>query len=172
MKSKRSKSKARTKKVRTKKVKIHKKRLAERKAKKIWSKSNLKKFKELLIKAREKIVGEVEYIANNTLKKSQREASGDLSGYTLHMADMASDHYEREFSLGIASSEQGVIYEIDEALSRIADGSYGVCFTCEKPITKSRLKAMPYAKYCISCQQKEELIQKKTKIDTNTNTNI
>lgn len=128
---------------------------------KVFSKSALKVFKELLIKQREKIVGEVEHITNDTLKKSQRDASGDLSGYTLHMADMAGDHYDREFSLGIASSEQGVVYEIDEALSRIQDGTFGVCFTCEKPITKSRLKAVPYAKYCVNCQQKEELINKK-----------
>ncbi len=127
----------------------------------VFSKSDLKKFKALLLKLRENIVGDVEHIANDTLKKSQREASGDLSGYTLHMADMAGDHYEREFSLGIASSEQKLIYEIDEALDRIADGTYGVCVTCEKPIARSRLKAVPHAKYCVQCQQKEELMQKK-----------
>lgn len=136
---------------------------AEKKVKSIYKKTELKKFKELLFKQRESIVGEVEHITNDTLKKSSREASGDLSGYTLHMADMAGDHYDREVSLGIASNEQQVIYDIDEALHRIEDGSYGVCFTCEKPIAKSRLKAVPHAKYCVSCQQKEELLNKKEK---------
>ena len=129
---------------------------------KLFSKKGLKKFKQLLLNQREKIVDEVEHITNDTLKKSQKDASGDLSGYTLHMADMATDQYDREFSLGIASNEQTIIYEIDEALKRIEDGSYGICFTCEKPITKSRLKAVPYAKYCLDCQQKEELMQGKT----------
>lgn len=132
------------------------------KTSKRWSKRELKKFKELLIKQRTKIVNEVEHIANETLKKSQKDASGDLSGYTLHMADMATDHYDREFSLGIASSEQDVIYEIDEALRRVEDGTYGTCFTCDKPIGKRRLKIVPHAKHCISCQQKEELIRKRT----------
>ncbi len=132
-----------------------------KKIKSVWPKKDLKVFKELLIKQREKIVGEVEHITNDTLKKSQKDASGDLSGYTLHMADMSGDQYEREVSLGIAGTEQNVIYDIDEALKRIEDGTYGVCATCEKTITKSRLKVMPHAKFCISCQQKEELMKKK-----------
>lgn len=129
--------------------------------KRIFSKSTLAAFKQLLVKEREKIMREIEHIAGETLKKSQRDASGDLSGYTLHMADMASDHYDREFSLGIASAEQRIIYEIDEALKRLADGTYGLCFTCDRPISKKRLKAVPYAKFCIDCQKKEELIEKK-----------
>ncbi|MCM8782548.1 MAG: TraR/DksA family transcriptional regulator [Candidatus Omnitrophica bacterium] len=165
MKSKEKTKKAR---IKTKRTKIKKRRTpslqdkCKGKIKKIWQKNDLNKFKQLLINLREKIVGEVEHIANNTLKQSQREAAGDLSGYTLHMADMASDHYDREFSLSIASTEQNIIYEIDEALRRIKDGSYGICFTCEKPIAKRRLKAVPYAKLCVNCQQKEELIQKRT----------
>jgi DnaK suppressor protein len=127
----------------------------------VFSKGTLKRFKYLLIKQRDKIVGDMEHITNNTLKTSQRDASGDLSGYTLHMADVATDHYDREFSLGIVSSEQRVVYEIDEALKRLEDNSYGLCLTCEKPISKKRLSAVPYAKYCVACQEKEELIQKK-----------
>ncbi|MBI4335173.1 MAG: TraR/DksA C4-type zinc finger protein [Candidatus Omnitrophica bacterium] len=129
--------------------------------KSLFSKSDLKKFKAILIRQRADVVNEMENITKNTLKTSQREASGDLSGYTLHMADMASDHYDREFSLGIASAEQRVIYEIDEALKRIEDASYGGCFTCGKHIARKRLKAVPYAKYCIECQEKEELTQKR-----------
>jgi RNA polymerase-binding protein DksA len=137
----------------------------EKKAKKttkgIFSKKDLKKFKHLLVALRGKTVDEIENITKDTLKTSQREASGDLSGYTLHMADVATDHYDREFSLGIASAEQKIIYQIDEALKRIEDASYGLCLTCEKPISKKRLKAVPFARYCIVCQQKEELTQKK-----------
>lgn len=121
----------------------------------------LKKYKDLLLKHREKIMGEIEHITSNTLKTSQRDASGDLSGYTLHMADVATDHYDREFSLGIAGAEQAIIYNIDEALKRIEDGSYGLCSTCDRPISKKRLNAVPYAEYCIACQEKEELMQKK-----------
>ena len=134
---------------------------AKKAAKKIFSKSDLNKFKALLIRQREMMVGEIDHITRDTLKTSQREASGDLSGYTLHMADVAGDHYDREFSLGIASAEQKSVYLIDEALKRIEDGSYGPCFTCDKPISKKRLTAVPQAKYCVDCQEKEELMQRK-----------
>ena len=65
----------------------------------------LKKYKELLLKEREKISSELSHITEDALKKTQRDASGDLSGYSYHMADMASDDYEREFSLGRATEE-------------------------------------------------------------------
>lgn len=153
----RTRSKTRSRKIKARKHKIVVIPRIKKVVNKMFSRSALKKYKALLLKHRENIVGEVEHITNDMLKQSQKDASGDLSGYALHMADMAGDHYDREFSLGIASSEQGVIYEIDEALKRIEDGSYGLCFTCDKPIAKSRLKAVPYAKYCVQCQQKEEL---------------
>ncbi len=162
MKAKRKKTQIKPRRQKKQKRQRRIKRQKKTVASKIFSKRALKKFKALLLKHRDKIVGEVEHITNDTLKKSQKDASGDLSGYTLHMADMATDHYDREFSLGIASTEQKIIYEVDEALKRIEDGSYGICFTCDKPISKSRLKAVPYAQYCVSCQQKEELMQRKT----------
>lgn len=120
------------------------------------AKMELKKYKELLLKEREKVAGDLSNIAKNTLNKSQREASGDLSGYSYHMADMASDDYERDFSLGRASDEQKILYSIDEALKRIRDGSYGSCLQCGKSIPKKRLKALPYTDLCIDCQKKDE----------------
>ncbi len=113
------------------------------------------KYKKILLEKREEIVSEINRIARENLK-SQKEASGDLSGYSYHMADMASDSYDREFSLNIASEEQQIIYEIDEALKCIDEGKYGKCLTCNKKIPARRLKAVPYAKHCIQCQSKEE----------------
>ena len=119
------------------------------------TKKEAAKFKKLLLKKREEILGEINHIVKENLK-SQKEASGDLSGYSYHMADMASDSYERELSLNIASNEQEVLYEIDEALKRIEEGKYGICIECEKKIPVKRLKALPYVKHCIQCQSKEE----------------
>lgn len=113
------------------------------------------KFKKLLLQKREETFNEINNIAKENLK-SQKEASGDLSGYSYHMADMASDSFDRELSLNIASGEQEIIYEIDEALKRIDEGKYGRCLSCDKKIPVRRLKAVPYAKYCIQCQSKEE----------------
>jgi len=116
-----------------------------------------KKYKELLMKEREKAGGELSHIANETLNKSARDASGDLSGYSYHMADMASDDYERDFSLGRATEEQKLLYLIDEALKRIEEGTYGRCQQCNKPISKKRLLALPYTALCIECQKSNEV---------------
>ena len=113
------------------------------------------KFKKQLLEKREEMAGDINSIAKENMK-SIKEASGDLSGYSFHMADMASDSYDREFSLNIASGEQEIIYEIDEALKRIKEGKYGKCESCGKKIPVRRLKAVPYAKHCIQCQSKEE----------------
>ncbi|MDD5428519.1 MAG: TraR/DksA C4-type zinc finger protein [Candidatus Omnitrophica bacterium] len=119
-------------------------------------KAVLKKYKALLIKEREKVGGGLSHIAENTLNRSQRDASGDLSGYSYHMADMASDDYEREFSLGRATDEQKLLYQIDEAMKRVEDGTYGSCLQCGKPISKKRLAALPYSELCIECQKSNE----------------
>jgi len=118
--------------------------------------AELKKFKLLLLKEREKVGGELSHITENTLNKSSRDVSGDLSGYSYHMADMASDDYEREFSLTRATQEQTMLYFIDEAIKRISEGSYGECLQCGKQISKKRLKAMPATELCIECQKTNE----------------
>lgn len=119
------------------------------------NKLELAKYKKLLIKVREAVSGDINHIAKESLK-SQKESSGDLSGYSFHMADMASDSYDRELSLNIASEEQEFLYEIDDALKRIKDGKFGLCVSCNKKIPQKRLNAVPYAKYCIHCKSKEE----------------
>ncbi len=154
---------AKSKKVkRTKKVKIVKmvKRIAKKKEVKLklkkMPKGELKIYKKLLLKEREKVGGGLSHITETTLNKSAREASGDLSGYSFHMADMASDDYEREFSLGRATDEQKMLYAIDEAMKRVEDGTYGNCQQCNKPIPRTRLKALPYTELCINCQKANE----------------
>ncbi|PIQ83321.1 MAG: hypothetical protein COV75_08140 [Candidatus Omnitrophica bacterium CG11_big_fil_rev_8_21_14_0_20_63_9] len=119
------------------------------------NKDQLKQFRQLLITERAKLAGEIKNIAQET-SKSPREASGDLSAYTVHMADMAADTYERELSMNIVSSEQELLYQIDDALKRLDEGSFGVCQQCNEPITMSRLKAVPYASHCITCQRAKE----------------
>ena len=120
------------------------------------TKVELDKYKKLLLKKKEEILQAVKHIEQDTLSRSQREASGDLSGYSLHMADTATDSYDREFSLGLASNAQQILYEIDEALKRVKEKGFGNCLLCDKPIPKKRLKVIPYASLCIACQAKEE----------------
>ena len=135
-----------------------KKKKTKKKTLKKLRKKELALFKKLLIKAKLELLDGLNAITNENLKRSQRDASGDLSGYTYHMADMASDVYERDFTLQLASGERELLMKIDEALRRIKEGEYGYCTNpdCSKKIAKTRLKAIPYAVYCLDCQNNEE----------------
>jgi RNA polymerase-binding protein DksA len=120
------------------------------------NKKELSKFKELLDLLLKKIAGNLNHIEKDTLNTSQRDASGDLSGYSFHMADVATDNHDRELNLDIASNEQKLLNEIDDALRRIQDGTYGQCEVCESKITLQRLNVMPYGRLCIKCQEDQE----------------
>lgn len=124
--------------------------------KKKLTKKELKDFKKIVLKKKEELLDDLKHISDDTLKKSQKEASGDISGYTYHMADVATDNYDREFSLGLASNERKSLYELEDALKRIEEGDFGICDACKAAISKIRLKAVPSARLCIKCQEKRE----------------
>jgi len=115
-----------------------------------------KQYRDLLVRERERLNNDLFNLTKDNIDKTQRDASGELSGYTYHMADMASDNYERDFSMGIATEEQKKLFAIEEALKRIEDGTYGACLQCGKMILKKRLKAIPYTALCIECQKSQE----------------
>jgi len=124
--------------------------------KKKFTKQELADFKKLILKIKDKVLDDIKHISEDTLKKSQKEASGDISGYTYHMADVATDTYDREFSLSLASNGRQFLYELEDALKKIEDGNFGVCEDCKILISKTRLKAVPFAKLCLKCQEKRE----------------
>lgn len=159
MKSKKSPSK----KVKRSKP-VTKKKAAQKKAvkapvkkavKSLFGKAQLDSIKKEIMKEREQLLEQITSIKGES-SKSQKDAAGDLSGYTLHMADMATDMYNREFSLELAEGERERLYNLEEALKRIVDGSYGRCDSCGGAISRPRLKALPQAKCCIKCQEKQE----------------
>jgi RNA polymerase-binding protein DksA len=121
-----------------------------------WPTAEIKEFRESLQRLRDHVVDEINFLAGDNLNRTQRESSGDLSSYSFHMADHGTDNFDREFALNLVSSEQDVIYEIDDALRRIQMGVYGACETCGEMIAKPRLKAQPFAKLCIKCQSEQE----------------
>ena len=82
--------------------------------------------------------------------------TGNLSNVPLHMADLGTDNYDQEFTLGLIENEQSTLELVNEALNRVAKGTYGLCAECDEPISKPRLQAIPYAKYCINCARKLE----------------
>ncbi len=84
------------------------------------------------------------------------QSGGDSSAFGEHQADAGSDAYDRDFALSILSQEQNSLYEIDEALKRIDDGSYGVCEISNKQIPRARLEARPFTRYTVECQAELE----------------
>ena len=120
------------------------------------STATLKKFRDLLIDHKERIMGDVAALRETHLRSSQRDSTGDLSGYSLHMADMGTDTYDKEFGLAVATTEGDIVYLIDLALRRIEEKSYGLCEACGRSIKMERLKAVPWARLCIACKAAEE----------------
>ena len=121
----------------------------------VLNKQQLKEFRARLLEERGKFAGELKSIARGAAQ-SPRDASGDLSGYTVHMADMSADTFDRELAMDLASTEQQVLYQIDEALKRFDEGLYGSCQQCSRTISLSRLRAVPYTSLCIDCQRAKE----------------
>ena len=73
----------------------------------------------------------------------------NLSNLPLHMADMGTDNYEQEFTLGLVEKDRNLLREINQALAKIQNGTYGICEGTGKPISKVRLEAQPWAKYSV-----------------------
>ena len=120
------------------------------------NKKDLKHYEKRLREERDNLARALGHLEKSVLQRTQRESSGDISAYPKHMADLGSDAMEREKDLLLASQEGVVARQIQDALAKIADGTYGVCEACEKPIDPRRLEVVPYASLCLKCQEKAE----------------
>lgn len=107
---------------------------------------DVKEFRDLLFTQRARLSGQVAVLKSESLTRSDSVVSGEDG----------TDAFERQFALDVVSSEYDLLFEIDEALRRIDDGTYGVCGECKKRIKKTRLKALPFVKMCIHCQSEIE----------------
>jgi len=112
-----------------------------------------KRFYKLLLDLRTHLTEGIERHSEETLKRSAKDDSGDLSSYGQHMADAGTDTFDRDFALSLVSSEQEALSEIDAAIKRVHDGSYGVCEITQKPIAKERLLAVPFTRYSAEAQK-------------------
>ena len=133
-----------------KRKKVSRKKVSSTRTKK-RSLSNTEKehFRKLLLEKRREILRNVNGIEDEALKKSRLDATGDLSSMPIHMADIGTDNYEQEFALELMDSERKLLREIDDALGRIEQNTYGICEGTNKPIPKARLEAQPWARYCV-----------------------
>jgi len=119
------------------------------------NKRDTAKYRKLLTNARSDLAGQVRRLKED-LNKSRKDSSGDLSGYSYHMADAATDTFNEQVESDIVSSETETLREIEEALERLDEGTYGICEMCGEPIAPKRLTAIPYARLCIKCKAESE----------------
>ena len=115
------------------------------------------KFRARLLELRDKVAGNVTYFENEALKADKQTSSaGGSAASGDHIADLGSDRYEQDRMLGLMENSEKALAEIDEALERINSGKYGVCEGCSKRIPQARLRALPYARFCVKCQEEQE----------------
>lgn len=119
-------------------------------------KKKMGEYKKRLLEERQRILGDLNHLQSDSLNRSARDSSGNLSGYSIHIADTADEDYTRSFSLELASGKQRLLTEIEEALDKIDEGNYGKCVNCGGIIPLKRLNAKPSAHYCLKCAQKLE----------------
>jgi RNA polymerase-binding transcription factor DksA len=112
-----------------------------------------KRYYKLLIDLRTHLTEGIELHSEETLKRSSKDDTGDLSSYGQHMADAGTDTFDRDFALSLVSSEQEALTEIDSAIKRIHAGTYGICEISQKPIAKERLLAVPFTRYSAEAQK-------------------
>jgi len=115
-----------------------------------------RRFYRLLIDLRSHVLESLGQHSEETLKRSAKEDAGDLSGYGQHMADAGTDTFDRDFALSLVSSEQEALSEVEAAIKRIRDGTYGICELTGKPISRDRLLAVPFTRYSAEAQKELE----------------
>ena len=106
------------------------------------------KFYQRLLDLRDQLTRQMNGLA--------KDSAQEMAGYSLHMADSGTDNFDRDFALSLLSADQDAIYEIEEALKRIEKNTYGICELTGKPIPRSRLEAIPWARFTVQAQAQLE----------------
>lgn len=120
------------------------------------NKVEIETYRNHLLSLQSRLNGDVSHLADEALRTTQRESSGNLSSMPIHMADIGTDNFEQEFTLGLLQNEENALREITGALDRIGQGIFGRCEECQAAIPKVRLNALPYTRYCVACARKLE----------------
>jgi RNA polymerase-binding protein DksA len=111
---------------------------------------DLESFKTLLLQLRRELSHDIDDLEADAFATDGDRLSVD------NPADIGSESFAQEFSLELLQRDEATLGEIDEALDRVEAGTFGLCETCEEPIPKARLNAVPYARNCIECQRRAE----------------
>jgi RNA polymerase-binding protein DksA len=117
-------------------------------------KTELQRFRKQLLAEKERVMQSM--AQHEKIIRGQGDEGGGGKAHSNHLADRGTDEYEYEATIHTASTEGRYLYHIEEALARIEEGTYGVCEGCGGKIALPRLRALPHARLCIECKEKEE----------------
>lgn len=120
------------------------------------TKSELASYRQRLLALARSVRGHVDGAADEALRRTGADPSGNLSNVPVHLADLSSDTYEHEVALSLLENEGALLDQIVGALQRFEAGTFGRCQACGCDIPSQRLQAVPYTPYCIACAEKAE----------------
>ena len=118
------------------------------------SRAELESFRQQLLALKKRLGGDLSELEEEALHAVGGEESGGLSNVPVHPADLGTDNFEEALALDLLENEEKILDEVNDALARIEEGTFGRCENCGQEISRERLKALPYARYCIRCARK------------------
>jgi RNA polymerase-binding transcription factor DksA len=113
-------------------------------------------FRQQLLELGKHFKGKVSDLEKEALRNTGGDASGNLSNTPVHLADLGSETFEQEINLSLLENEDQRLEEIAAALQRLDEGTYGRCENCRKEISKERLRAVPYTRFCVACARESQ----------------
>jgi RNA polymerase-binding protein DksA len=116
------------------------------------SKEDLTRFEERITKRYNELLEELRYREQSSIMENQRETGAELSSYANHPAEAASDYANLTMNLNLAERNSKYLLQLEEALTRIKRGTYGICMICKKLIPMARLEAVPTTTKCVECK--------------------
>ena len=114
----------------------------------VMDKKRLDYYKKKLVTRREELM--------RTIARTEEEGRQADDDQTVDLADKAANSYTKEFLFGMTNTDRTILNMIDEALKRIKANEYGLCANCQEEMQQKRLEAVPWAKHCVTCQEKAE----------------
>ena len=118
------------------------------------TKADLETYRRVLHTLRTRLTGNVSNLADEAFRAAGSDGAGSSSAAPQHPAGRGTDAFEQEFTLSLLENQEQVLEEIDDALERVRGGTFGRCEECGATIPKTRLQALPYARYCVACARK------------------
>jgi len=115
------------------------------------TKADINDFRQRLLALKRRLGGDLDQLEEETLRPVGGESSGGLSDVPVHPADMGTENFDVELNLDLLENDAQLLVEVEDALARIEQGTFGFCENCHQEIPRRRLEALPYTRYCIRC---------------------